>query len=137
MRASSDEISVVAGLRSEIADAIVEQFQSYRTGATSALSAPDPMAERRQLGDLLIMLSVANDEYTHAATRWSDDAKARKNEARKQREQAFQRIKVALARLGERDQLVRLEKMPFHERIAALDRYLSAAVPARAQPGKP
>ncbi len=137
MRATSDEISVVAGLRPEIADAIVEQFQSYRTAATSALSAPDPMAERRQLGDLLIMLSVANDEYTHASTRWSDDAKARKAEARKQREQVFQRIKVALARLGEREQLARLEKMPFHERIATLDRYLSAAIPARAQPGKP
>lgn len=137
MRATSDEIAVVAGLRSEIADAIVAQFQGYRAGASSALSAPDPLAERRQLGDLLIMLSVANDEYTHAATKWSDDAKARKTLARKQREQAFQRIKVALARLGERDQLARLEKMPFHERIATLDRYLSAAIPARAQPGKP
>jgi len=137
MRATSDEISVVAGLRPEIADAIVAQFQGYRAAASSALSAPDPLAERRQLGDLLIMLSVANDEYTHAGTKWSDDAKARKNEARKQREQTFQRIKVALARLGERDQLARLEKMPFHERIATLDRYLSAAVAARAQPGKP
>jgi chemotaxis protein histidine kinase CheA len=137
MRATSDEISVVAGLRTDISDAIVEQFQSYRAAASSALSAPDPLAERRQLGDLLIMLSVANDEYTHASTKWSEDAKARKNEARKQREQTFQRIKVTLARLGEREQLGRLEKMPFHERIATLDRYLSAAIPARAQPGKP
>jgi hypothetical protein len=82
------------------------------------------------------MMSVQNDELTHAATKWTDDARARKHEARKHREQAFQRIKVALARLGERDLLGRLERLPFDERIAALDRYLSAAVPPRSQPGK-
>jgi hypothetical protein len=135
MRATADEIEVVAGVRLELAIAIVEQFRTYRVGA-SALSAPDPLAERRQLGDLLIMLSVQNDEYCHAATKWTDDARARKQEARKQREQTFQRIKVALARLGERDQLARLEKLPYDERISTLDRYLSAAVPARSQPGK-
>lgn len=137
MRATADEVAVVAGLRDELATAIVEQFRTYRTGASSALAAPDPIAERRQLGDLLIMLSVQNDDYTHASTGWTDDARARKHEARKQREQTFQRIKVALARLGERDQLARLEKLPFDERIVLLDRYLSAAVPARSQPGKP
>jgi len=137
MRATADEIAVVAGLRDELATAIVEQFRTYRTGASSALAAPDQLAERRQLGDLLIMLSVQNDDYTHAASGWTDEAKARKHEARKLREQTFQRIKVALARLGEREQLARLEKLPFDERIAMLDRYLSAAVPARSQPGKP
>jgi cell division septum initiation protein DivIVA len=147
MNATADEIAVVAGLRQDLADAIVEQFKTYRAGASTALSAPDPLAERRQLGDLLIMMSVRNDEYNYAATKWTDEARARKQEARKLREQMFQRIKVALARLGEREQLARLEKLPFDERIAALDRYLSAAVPARQQsvppaapaalPGKP
>jgi hypothetical protein len=37
----------------------------------------------------------------------------------------FQQIRVALARLGERDQLARLEKLPFGDRIAELDRFLS------------
>jgi hypothetical protein len=137
MRATAEEIAVVAGLRQDIADAVVEQFRAYRAAASSALSAPDPLAERRQLGDLLIMLSVQNDEYSHNATKWTDEARARKREARKQRDQVFQRIKVALARLGEREQLARLERLPFDERIAVLDRYLSAAVPPRAQPGKP
>jgi hypothetical protein len=137
LQATADEIAVVAGLRQDLAEAIVEQFKTYKLAATSALSAPDPLAERRQLGDLLIMLSVANDEFNHAATKWTDDARARKRDARKQRDLTFQRIKVALARLGERDQLARIEKLPFDERIGALDRYLSAAIPARPQPGKP
>lgn len=134
MRATAEEIAVVAGLRLELAAAIVEQFQTYRTGATSALAAPDPLSERRALGDLLIMMSVQNDEYNHASTQWTDDARARKQEARKQREQAFQRIKVALARLGERDLLARLDRLPFNDRIAAVDRYLSAAIPMKSQP---
>jgi hypothetical protein len=82
------------------------------------------------------MLSAQNDEYSHASTGWTEDARARKNEVRKLRDQTFQRIKVALARLGEREQLARLDKLPFDERISMLDRYLSAAVPARSQPGK-
>ena len=137
MRATAEEIAVVAGLRQDLADAIVEQFRSYRSAASSALSAPDPVAERRALGDLLIMLCVQNDDHAHHATKWSEDARARKREARKQRDQIYQRIKVALARLGERDQLTRLEKLTFDERIATLDRYLSAAIPARTPPGKP
>ncbi|HEU4731393.1 MAG TPA: helix-hairpin-helix domain-containing protein [Kofleriaceae bacterium] len=136
MRASSEELAVVAGIRPELSDAIVQQLQTYRAGASSALAAPDPGAERRQMGDLLIMLSVQNDDFNHAATMWTDEARARKQEARKQREQIYQRIKLALARLGERELLSRLEKLPFNDRITALDRYLSAATPPRSQPGK-
>jgi hypothetical protein len=137
MRATAEEIAVVAGLRQDLADGIVEQLRAYRTAASAALSAPDPLTERRELGDLLIMMSVQNDEHAHNAGKWTDEGRARKREARKQREQVYQRIKVALARLGERDLLARLDKQTFDERIAALDRYLSAAVPPRAQPGKP
>jgi hypothetical protein len=41
---------------------------------------------------------------------------------------------VALARLGEREQLQRLEKLPFQDRIAMLDRYLSSQQHARPSP---
>jgi hypothetical protein len=136
MHATADEIAVVAGIRTELATAIVDQFRTYRTAASSALAAPDPLAERRQLGDLLIMMSVQNDEYNHASSLWTDEARGRKQEARKQREQVFQRIKVALARLGERDLLGRLDKLPFNDRIATLDRYLSAAIPQKPPQGK-
>jgi hypothetical protein len=136
IHATAEELAVVAGLRSELAEAIVHQFQSYRSAAHSALSAPDPLAERRALGDLLIMMSVQNDEYNHVATLWTDEARTRKNETRKQREQVFQRIKVALARLGERDLLARLDRLPFNDRITTLDRYLSAAIPMKSPAGK-
>jgi len=136
MAATAEELAVVSGIREDLAEAIVEQFKTYRAAGSSALAAPDALSERRQLGDFLIMLSVQNDEFNHASTMWSEEARARKLEARKQRDQIYQRVKVALARLGERDLLARLDKLPFNDRIAALDRYLSAAMPPRAQPGK-
>jgi chemotaxis protein histidine kinase CheA len=136
MRASADEVEVVAGLRAEVAVAIVEKFQSYRSTASSALSAPDPAAERRQLNDLLTELAVLNDDYARASAGWTEEARAQKRESRKQREQTYQRIKVALARLGERDLLGRLEKLPFEDRVTMLDHYLSAAALNRPQPGK-
>src|SRR5262249_25130501 len=136
IRATAEELAVVAGLRSELAAAIVHQFQAYRSGASSALAAADPLAERRAPRDPLIMMSGPNDEHNPPSSQWTDDARPRKSEARKQREQVFQRIKVALARLGERDLLARLDKLPFQDRIAALDRYLSAAIPMKSHPGR-
>jgi hypothetical protein len=126
MNAAAEEVAVVTGLRSELASAIVEKFRSYRASASTAVSAPDPAVELRQLGELLLTLSVQNDDFTRASSEWSDDAPQRRRQLRKEREQTFQQIKVALARLGEREQLQRLEKLSFQDRIATLDRYLSS-----------
>jgi hypothetical protein len=123
---NADEIAVVSGIQPELASAIVAQFTSYRVGAQAAVAARDHVAERRHLHDLLITMSLQNDDFVHASSRWSADAVAKKREARRMREQTFQRIRVALARLGEKDQLARLEPLSFKERIAMLDRYLSA-----------
>ncbi len=131
MHASAPEIAAVTGLRPELATAIVEQFRSYRATAGAAVSAPDPAAEHRRLGELLITLSLQNDDFARASSEWSDEAQQRKRQLRKQREQTFQQIKVTLARLGAREQLQRLEKLPFQERIATIDQFLSSLQLAR------
>jgi hypothetical protein len=125
LAANATDLAAVSGIRPALAGAIVGQFRAYRASANATLAAPDAMAERKQLGDLLITLSIQNDDYNRAAGGWTESDKAKKRDARKQREQTFQRIKVALARLGERDQLSRLEKMPFDQRITTLDKFLS------------
>ena len=130
LAANAEDLAAVSGLRPELASAIVALFRAYRASATATLAAPDAMTERKQLYDLLLMLSIQNDDFNRAAGGWTDADKAKKREARKGREQTFQRIKVALARLGEREQLAKLEKMPFDQRIATLDKYLSTPVPA-------
>jgi len=126
LSANVDDLVVVANVRHDLAITIVDHFQAYRQSARSVMSAPDPVSEKKQLHDLLIVMSLQNDEFNRADKDWTDEARTAKRELRKQREQTFQKIKVALARLGEREQLSRLERLPFKDRIAMLDRYLSA-----------
>ena len=126
LQANAGDVAVVSGLRPELAAKIVEHFRAYRANATATVAAPDPFSERRKLADLLVVLSLQNDDFNKASTEWSDAATQRKRSLRKQREQTYQQIKVAFARLGERDQLTQLEKMMFNERIATIDRWLSA-----------
>jgi hypothetical protein len=124
MTATADEVAVVTGIRPALAVAIVEQFRAYRERTKAAVSVRDPVAERRELSNLLASLSQQNHEFSIAERAWDDEARMRKRTLRKQREQTFQRIKVTLARLGAREQLSRLEKMSFSERIENLERYL-------------
>jgi hypothetical protein len=131
MRANLDDLVMMSGVRQEVAEAIVEQFRTYRATADAAVSTRDPSAERRSLGDLVIMLSILQDDFLRAADDWTDDARIRKRALRKEREQTFQRIRVSLVRLGDRDQLAKLERMPFNERIAALERYVASQPPGR------
>jgi hypothetical protein len=121
--ANAEEIAVVTGIRPAVAAAIVEQFQKYRV--RGAVSVRDPAAELRELATLINSLSSQNAAFERAASEWTDDARMQKRELRKQREQTFQRIKVTLARLGAREQMSRLEKLPFDARIADLERYLN------------
>ncbi len=127
LRVNQEDLVAMAGLRPEVATAIVEQFRTYRATADAAVSTRDPAAERRSLGDLVIMLSILQDDFTRASDDWTADARARKRALRKEREQTFQRIRVSLVRLGDREQLTKLERLPFHERIAALERYIASA----------
>ena len=121
----------MSGIRAELAEAIVRQFQDYRTRTKAAVSARDPVAELRELAELVKSLSAQNEDFSRAASAWSDDARARKRELRKQREQTFLRIKVSLARLGARDQLSTLERLPFQDRIEKLAMYVSAQAQVR------
>ena len=132
LRVNHDDLVAMAGLRPEVAASIVEQFRTYRATADAAVSTRDPAAERRSLGDLVIMLSILQDDFVRASDDWSADARARKRSLRKEREQTFQRIRVSLVRLGDRDQLSKLERLPFNERITALERYVANQPTARA-----
>lgn len=131
MRANLEDLVAMSGVRREVAEAIVEQFRTYRATADAAVSTRDPAAERRSLGDLVIMLSILQDDFLRAADDWTEDARLRKRSLRKEREQTFQRIRVSLVRLGDRDQLTKLERLPFTERISALERYVANQPPGR------
>jgi chemotaxis protein histidine kinase CheA len=127
--ANAQDVVAVSGIRVAIAEAIVAQFQAYRARTKAAVSVRDPAGELHELAELVKSLSTQNADFSRAASAWSEAAVARKRELRKQREHTYQRIKVSLARLGARDQLSKLERLPFDERIEALGIYLSARSP--------
>jgi len=124
--ANAQEVVVVSGIRPPVAEAIVEQFKAYRRRTHAAISVRDPAAELGELAELVKSLGDQNEDFSRAAQAWSDDARARKRELRRQREQTFQRIKVTLARLGAREQLSTLERLPFQERVEKLAIYVNA-----------
>jgi hypothetical protein len=127
LAARGDELVAVAGVQRELADRIEERFRGYRQRAATALAAADASAELAEVGALVTALRGQHDEFEAAAAAWSEEARQRKRALRRERELSFLRITVALARLGETERIARLERLPFGDRLAELDRYLTAA----------
>jgi hypothetical protein len=131
LKANADELAVVSGIRPELAVAIVDRLRAFRAGTGSTLSAADAAAELRALKALVAALRDQHDAFERASAGWSEDAEKRKRAARKQREETYLQIKVALARLGDRDIIGRLDKLPFEARIRDIEAHLAALARAR------
>ena len=125
LAANAGDMAATAGIRLELAEAIVARIRAYRAASASTVAAADAAAEVKELRTLISALGTQHDEFMKAATGWSDEALEKKKSQRKERDQTFLQIKLTLARLGAKDRLAKLEKMPFQDRIADLQRYLS------------
>ena len=78
--------------------------------------------------------ALANDHraFENVSRGWSDADRAAKKRLRRQREVAYLAVLVTLARLGEIDLALRLEKLQFARRLEELERLVSRTGPARA-----
>jgi hypothetical protein len=130
LRATAEEIAVVADLPQPVAAAVVARVQELRRGPDGAA---DVANARRVVQPLVRSLESTQHSYEKAAAGWSADAVSQKRRHRLLREQAFLQIKVALARAGEVDLVQRMETLPFARRIDELERYLREASGATAQ----
>jgi len=137
LRANADDLAAAAGVQPHLAAAIVERLRRYRATGGAAVAAPDIAAEHRELRALVAALRTEHEGFERAASGWSDDDRARKRELRKQRDQTFLQVKVSLARLGERDRIARLERLPFNDRITELEQFLAATARTRREPTSP
>ena len=79
---------------------------------------------RRHLEAVLAKLDEENQAFDRAAEGWSKDSAEAKKRTRRDREMAYLQLRVALARLGEVDLLLRLDKLPFGRRIEELGRFV-------------
>jgi hypothetical protein len=125
--ASASEISQVAGIPYSLAARIVDRVQAYRAELKSASPQDARAAEREKLAALNAALKEHHDAYEAAANGWTSEAKAKKRDHFRAREETWLEISVLLARFGEVDRLQGIEKVPFAQRIAQLTAYLEEA----------
>ena len=130
LKATAEEIAVVADLSAPVATAVVAKVQELRRGPDSA---PDLVNTRRAVQPLVRSLESIQHSYEKAAAGWSAAAMTAKRKHRKDREQTFLQIKVTLARAGEVDLVQRIDPLSYARRIDELERYLREAAGAAAQ----
>ena len=125
--ANAGDIAHVAGIPDTLAAKIVERMQAYRAEMMSSSPADARAAEREKLATLAGQLKTEHEAYEEAAGAWSADAKTRKRENFRAREETWLEISVLLARFGEVDRLAGIEKVPFAQRLGQLAAYLDEA----------
>jgi hypothetical protein len=125
LRARADEVAATTGLSIHIAARAVEVFQAYRDENPSVLAAVDRADESRRLAVLIAELEKVHDAFERAAAGWSREDRLAKRRLRREREAAFGRTRLALARLGDLNLLARLEKQAFQKRIELLHTYVA------------
>jgi hypothetical protein len=125
--ANAHDIAHVADIPHTLATRIVERVQAYRAELQSSSPQDARAAEREKLATLNGQLEQHHAAYEEAANGWGPDAKAKKRDHFRAREETWLEISVLLARFGEVDRLQGIEKVPYAQRIAQLSEYLEEA----------
>jgi hypothetical protein len=125
--AKAQEIAQVAGIPEALAQEIIERVEAYRDELRQSKPQDARAAEREKLAALTAQLEEQHTGYEQASGGWSSDAKAKKRDLFRAREETWLAISLLLARFGEVDRLAGIEKVPFAQRIAQLTAYLDEA----------
>jgi hypothetical protein len=125
--ANANDIAHVAGIQHSLATRIVDRVQQYRNELKSSSPQDARAAEREKLAKLSASLKQHHAAYEEAQNGWGPEAKAKKRDHFRAREETWLEITVLLARFGEVDRLQGIEKVPFAQRIAQLADYLEEA----------
>jgi hypothetical protein len=131
-QARADEVAAVTGLAGELASAIVARVQAWKRATPAALATPDRPAAARELAGLVDALQAQHTTFEDAARGWSEADREAKRRLRRQREVTFLQITIVLARLGEVDLALALERCSFERRLEELGR-LMTRLPRAAQ----
>ena len=125
--ASPDDVAATTGIARDLADRIVESFQRYRGERKASVPDATRTHEREQIKKLAKQLRTQHDAFEQACSSWSDDAITQKKELRQARASTLLHVNVVLARLGEVDRLRAIERLPFGQKVDAIEAYLEEA----------
>jgi hypothetical protein len=131
-KARADEIAAVAGLAPAVAAAIVARVQAWRRANPAALATPDRNATARELVGLVEELDANHRAFEEASRGWTEADRDAKKRLRRERELTFLQICIVLARLGEVDLALALEKHSFARRLEELGRLVARFPPVTA-----
>ena len=122
--ASPEDLTLTAGIRRDLAELIVQHFQSYHKEVSS--QRPDVMRKSslERLGDILRTLAVVNGEYEASLASHATDNRIK---ARQARQALLTKAHLVLGQMGEVDLAAQLEKLPVERRIEELQRFLTNA----------
>jgi hypothetical protein len=126
-RARSVDLSAVAGIDTDLADQIVAALSAERSAAGLSLAAADVAEEKKRLRTLVAKLTTEHEGFERASRGWTDAHREDKRRFRQERELTFLRVKVSLARLGDIDRIVRLDRLPYGQKIQELEMQLRLA----------
>jgi hypothetical protein len=126
-RARPEELAAVSGIDQTLAARIAEALRAERGAAGLSLAAADIAEEKKRLKALVTKLGTEHDGFERASRGWTDTHREEKRRLRQERELTFLRIKVSLARLGEIDRIVRLERLPFGSKVQELEMHMRLA----------
>ncbi|HVU51867.1 MAG TPA: hypothetical protein VHL80_14320, partial [Polyangia bacterium] len=124
-QARADELAAVSGLPGEVASAIVARVQAWKRATPAALATPDRAATARELGALVEALEAQHAAFEEASRGWSEGDRQAKRRLRRERETTSSQITIVLARLGEVDLALALERCSFARRLEELGRLLT------------
>jgi hypothetical protein len=127
LRVSAEEIAYVAAVSPALAAAVVDKVAEFQRAVPAGVSGD--AAARRPLEPLLNRLDACHQAHERASTGWSEHEVASKRQARRDRERAWLALRAALARLGEVDLVLALDKLPYGRRIEELQHFLRASTP--------
>lgn len=122
--ATRDDLAATTGVRSVLAERIVDKFQSYRRTSVAPTSRDKRAARAAELGKLATLLGELKKQHQAFESAPLTMSDAQKRGLRLSRQATILDITVVLAELGEADLVAQLEKLPFEHKIQKLEAHL-------------
>jgi len=129
------DIAEATGLSREVSARIIERFARYRDEIADLTPDATRSREHAHLAELTRRLAELNEDFEAASRDRPHRAADEKRRLRGARNETVLQIDVLLARLGEVALVERLERLPFHGKVAALDGYLAEVKTKQQPPG--
>lgn len=129
------DIAEATGLSREVSARIIERFARYRDEIADLTPDATRSREHAHLAELTRRLAELNEDFEAASRDRPHRAADEKRRLRSARNETVLQIDVLLARLGEVALVERLERLPFHGKVAALDGYLAEVRTKQQPPG--